>query len=84
MLKFIDGRVTDILVVVDMAVVVVYVANVNIVEAQLLRELLLEYSGKIPECAIVDGFLTVLMRFFKKILKFELIHIHSENLSLIV
>ena len=60
MLKFIDGRVTDILVVVDMAVVV-YVANVNIVEAQLLRELLLEYSGKIPECAIVDGYLTVLM-----------------------
>ena len=55
MLKFIDGRVTDILVVVDMAVVVVYVANVNIVEAQLLRELLLEYSGKIPDCAIVDG-----------------------------
>ena len=44
-----------------MAVVVVYVANVNIVEAQLLRELLLEYSGKIPECAIVDGYLTVLM-----------------------
>ena len=40
MLKFIDGRVTDILVVVDMAVVVVYVANVNVVEAQLLRELL--------------------------------------------
>ena len=60
MLKFIDGRVTDILVVVDMAVVV-YVANVNIVEAQLLRELLLEYSGKIPECAIVDGYHTVLM-----------------------
>ena len=60
MLKFIDGRVTDILVVVDMAVVV-YVANVNIVEAQLLRELLLEYSGKIPECAIVDGYLTILM-----------------------
>ena len=61
MLKFIDGRVTDILVVVDMAVIVVSVANVNIVEAQLLRELLLEYSGKIPECAIVDGYLTVLM-----------------------
>ena len=61
MLKFIDGQVTDILVVVDMAVVVVYVANVDIVEAQLLRELLLEYSGTIPECAIVDGYLTVLM-----------------------
>ena len=31
MLKFIDGRVTDILVVIDMAVGVVYIEIVNIV-----------------------------------------------------
>ena len=53
----------DVFVAVDIVVgfivedFLVHVANVNVVEAQLLRELL----WKIPECAIVDGYLTVLM-----------------------